>query len=139
MVTVEHYIKGKKVVSTYAHMSKIVAKKGDKVKAGEKIGEVGSTGNSTGNHLHLQIDLAAPFYPYYYDYKACPYSYYKISETGICFNELEKHSIDPLLFLETNGAVLDDYKVTQTETKNPSSNNTVSRDDFSIFTKTVYI
>lgn len=139
MVSVEHYINGKKVVSSYAHMSKIIAKKWDKVRAWEKIWEVGSTGNSTWNHLHLQIDLAAPFYPYYYDYKACPYSYYTISETGKCFSELEKHSIDPLLFLETNGAVLDEYKVTSTSTKNPSSNNNVSRDEFSIFTKTVYI
>ncbi len=139
MVSVEHYINGKKVVSSYAHMSKIVASKWDRVKAWEKIWEVGSTWNSTWNHLHIQIDLAAPFYPYYYNYNACPYSYYTISETGKCFWELEKHSIDPLLFLETNGAVLDEYKVTSTTTNNPSTDNSVSRDDFSIFTKTVYI
>lgn len=139
MVTVEHYINGKKVVSSYAHMSKIIAQKWDSVRAGEKIWEAGSTWNSTWNHLHIQIDLAAPFYPYYYDYNACPYSYYTISETGKCFSELEKHSIDPLLFLETNGAVLDEYKVTSTTTTNPSTDNSVSRDDFSIFTKTVYI
>ena len=139
MISIEHYINGKKVISSYAHMSKIIAKKWDTIRAGDKIWEVGSTGNSTWNHLHIQIDLAAPFYPYYYDYNACPYSYYTISETGKCFWELEKHSIDPLLFLETNGAVLDEYKVTSTTTTNPSTDNSVSRDDFSIFTKTVYI
>jgi murein DD-endopeptidase MepM/ murein hydrolase activator NlpD len=33
MVSIEHYINGKKIVSNYAHMSKIIAKKGQKVKA----------------------------------------------------------------------------------------------------------
>ena len=39
----------------YAHMSKSLVKKGDKVSQGSKIGLVGSTGYSTGPHLHLTI------------------------------------------------------------------------------------
>jgi murein DD-endopeptidase MepM/ murein hydrolase activator NlpD len=39
-VTVEHKIDGKKVVSTYGHMSKLSVSKGEKIKAGEKVGEV---------------------------------------------------------------------------------------------------
>lgn len=39
----------------YAHCSKLIAKKGDSVKAGQEIAQVGSTGNSTGNHLHFEI------------------------------------------------------------------------------------
>lgn len=42
-------------LSIYAHTSKIIVKEGDKVKRGQKIAEVGSTGYSTGNHLHLEI------------------------------------------------------------------------------------
>lgn len=41
----------------YGHMSRIVAKAGTTVSAGTKIGEVGSTGNSTGPHLHFEIRL----------------------------------------------------------------------------------
>jgi murein DD-endopeptidase MepM/ murein hydrolase activator NlpD len=39
----------------YAHLSKIDVKAGDRVRSGDKIGEVGSTGNSTGPHLHLEV------------------------------------------------------------------------------------
>lgn len=49
-------IKHKKGYKTlYGHLSKIAVTKGQKVVAGEKIGEVGSTGRSTGPHLHYEI------------------------------------------------------------------------------------
>ncbi len=43
--------------SLYAHMSKIFVKVGDRVKRGQKIGEVGSSGTSTAPHLHYEIHL----------------------------------------------------------------------------------
>ncbi|MCP4503802.1 MAG: M23 family metallopeptidase [Deltaproteobacteria bacterium] len=39
----------------YAHLSEINVKKGDNVALGETLGEVGSTGRSTGPHLHLEV------------------------------------------------------------------------------------
>lgn len=41
--------------SRYAHMSSISVSKGQYVNCGQIIGHVGSTGNSTGNHLHFEI------------------------------------------------------------------------------------
>ena len=48
---------GNNLQTVYGHMSKIDVKSGQKVMRGQNIGEVGSTGNSTGPHLHLGVKL----------------------------------------------------------------------------------
>jgi hypothetical protein len=56
-VVIDHKIDGKKVQSVYAHLlvdSPIFAV-GDYVRQGDRVGRVGTTGSSTGAHLHLEI------------------------------------------------------------------------------------
>ena len=54
LVKVDH---GNGVETWYAHTSKMYVTPGQEVTAGEVIGAVGSTGNSTGPHLHLEIRI----------------------------------------------------------------------------------
>lgn len=51
-ITIDH---GNGLVTLYGHLSRISVSKGEKVKEGEKIGEIGSTGFSTGSHLHFTV------------------------------------------------------------------------------------
>lgn len=51
-VVIDH---GNGITSLYAHLSKIEVEVGDKVSMGTEIGKVGSTGRSTGSHLHLEV------------------------------------------------------------------------------------
>jgi murein DD-endopeptidase MepM/ murein hydrolase activator NlpD len=43
------------ILARYAHMSQILTRKGDRVQPGLMIGRVGSTGRSTGPHLHFEL------------------------------------------------------------------------------------
>ena len=46
---------GNGVKSFYAHCSKVLVSKGQKVSLGEKVAEIGSSGSATGPHLHLEL------------------------------------------------------------------------------------
>lgn len=52
MIIIEH---DKKTKTLYAHLNSRSVKEGEIVKGGEEIGTVGSTGISTGPHLHIEV------------------------------------------------------------------------------------
>ncbi|GAA3510427.1 M23 family metallopeptidase [Aquimarina addita] len=71
-------------VSLYAHLSKYNVKKGDKVKRGDVIGYVGSTGRSVAPHLHYEIFKDGD--------RINPRNFYYGSLTSEEFNEMLKAS-----------------------------------------------
>jgi murein DD-endopeptidase MepM/ murein hydrolase activator NlpD len=54
LVSISH---GLGIVTRYGHMSKINVAAGERVKRGDVIGFVGSTGRSTGNHVHYEVHV----------------------------------------------------------------------------------
>jgi murein DD-endopeptidase MepM/ murein hydrolase activator NlpD len=52
MVEIDH---GNGLTTRYGHMSAVLVEEGQEVKAGDELGRIGSTGRSTGPHLHYEV------------------------------------------------------------------------------------
>ncbi len=128
-VKIEHTINGRKVYSNYSHMSKIDVSVWQVLSTKSKVWEVGNTGNSTGNHLHFQIDLATSGKWPWYRSSCSEKNYDTIVNTSVCFSQLNTNTIDPLLFLETNGAVVKATTVNKPATQVISQQWMLSREE----------
>lgn len=69
--------------SRYAHLQRMFVEPGQKVKRGQLIGEVGSTGGSTGPHLHYEV--------IYLDQPVNPINYFNLNLTPDEYQELVKN------------------------------------------------
>ena len=71
-VVIDHGLdsNGHRWTTLYAHLAAITVREGQAVAQGESIGMVGSTGNSTSNHLHLELQCDGSLVPpqYYLPY-----------------------------------------------------------------------
>lgn len=74
LIVLDH---GYNYTTRYAHLSKMHVHKGQTVKRGDLIGEVGNTGKSTGPHLHYEVRInGVPHNPVnYYFYDLTPQQY----------------------------------------------------------------
>jgi len=62
LVIINH---GNNYETYYAHLSKIAVTEGQEVRRGEQLGNVGSSGRSTGSHLHYEVRIgSSPVNPY---------------------------------------------------------------------------
>jgi len=57
-VVIDH---GNGYQTTYNHLSSIAVSSGQKVTTGDQVGRVGTTGNSTGSHLHFEVTKGGGF------------------------------------------------------------------------------
>ncbi|MFC7365811.1 MULTISPECIES: murein hydrolase activator EnvC family protein [Bhargavaea] len=59
VIMVTHHMDGKTFTTLYAHLSSINTSKGQKVGKGQLIGKMGSTGRSSGPHLHFELHIGS--------------------------------------------------------------------------------
>ncbi|MFZ4461895.1 MAG: S-layer homology domain-containing protein [Patescibacteria group bacterium] len=102
---------GKKATyySNYLHLSVLSVTKGQTVAEGDVIGKTGNTGQSTGEHLHFQIDVAdAPFHPYwpftFKDAQALGLGFMEAVNRGLGIENGQRYTVNPLVFLDRVGS-----------------------------------
>lgn len=90
-VLIEHHAPdGNTYYSIYGHLDRAYVQKGDEIKAGQAVGTVGMTGNTSGPHLHLQIDRGEAG-------EANHDVYWPTSMPSR--NEAERHTVNPITFI----------------------------------------
>ncbi len=109
-VVIQHKLDNwKYIYSNYTHLNKVIVKAQTTIKESQQIGTVGHSGNSTGNHLHFQIDTnqAISRHPWYHS-SSCSagLSIFDIVNGTSCQKNALANTIDPIDFLESNGAII---------------------------------
>lgn len=89
-VIIEHRIGKETFYSIYGHFASTAVRQGQDVTPGQFIGTVGSTGSTTGPHLHLQVDRGNGTSPH------VPYAPAKGTSTA----EAERWTVHPIRFIQ---------------------------------------
>lgn len=101
VIVIKHLWQGKQLYTVYAHLESIKVAVGAQVAEGQQIATMGSSWNSTGPHLHFQIDINEGEHPYFP--KGCGGTISEVVNEGKCRDQIRKNTLDPILFLETEG------------------------------------
>ncbi len=135
-VTIRHDdvpLDGKKqrIFSNYLHLSEILATPGTKIRKGQIIGKVGTTGITTTPHLHFQIDTEnAPFHPYFpftsAERQAAGMSFLQAISRGLGKERAMKYTIHPYNFVNTHLNGVRNTPTTKTITHNKKLENITS-------------
>ncbi len=91
--------------SVSMHLGSLSVETAAMVVEGQKIGTTGSTGNSTGEHLHFQIDRStAPFHPYWpftsAEASAAGYGFFAAVNAGLGLDKARSNTVNPLVYLD---------------------------------------
>lgn len=91
--------------SVYLHLDSLSVAAGTTVTEGQKIGTSGSTGNSSGEHLHFQIDRdTAPYHPYWpfttAEASAAGYGFFQATNAGLGLDKAKLYTVNPLVYLD---------------------------------------
>lgn len=91
--------------SCYLHLSAYSVTIGQLVQEGDIIGQTGNTGNSTGEHLHFQIDrkesLYHPYWPFTFaQANAAGLGFFDAVNKGLGIDDARKYTVDPLVYLD---------------------------------------
>lgn len=65
VITIKHHFAGRYIYSNYAHLDEILVEPGEQVGEGQLIAKMGTSGYSTGPHIHFQIDTNEGKHPYH--------------------------------------------------------------------------
>ena len=103
LVIIQHKIGTKVYYSGYGHLANntVVVKEGQAIKAGQKIGSMGSTGNSSGPHLHLIVYSGSGITK-----NTCPqgYSNTKFTSSSIKYKGIIYY--DPIQVIKTSASII---------------------------------
>lgn len=106
VITIKHQIASRTIYSNYAHLQEILVIEGEHVTEWKLIAKMWNTGNSTGPHLHFQIDTNEWKHPYHPGNCGGETLNQNVNEAR-CRNLVKQNTLDPILFLETNGKIFE--------------------------------